>query len=124
MSVAGTPRAFSIEGVSYDLAADVNVSRLLSTYENSKIPTSGKAMTKKVKRVPTAESVVLITNETEKEQLRTLAEQIADVKFSFTWLSGDVVKCEGTFNIESDESEENRTTIVVHPADRWTHFPA
>lgn len=121
---AGTPRAFTIEGISFDLAADVNISRLLSTYENSKIATSGKAMTKKVKRVPTAESVVLITTEAEKEQIRVFAEQLEDVKFSITWLNGDVIKSEGTFNIESDESEEQRTTLVLHPSDRWTFFPA
>jgi hypothetical protein len=121
---AGTPRAFTIEGISFDLAADVNVSRLLSIYENSKIPTSGKAMSKKIKRVPTAESVVLITTEAEKEVLREFAEQIEDVKFSFTWIAGDVVKSQGNFNIEGDESEENRTTIVVNPSDRWTFFAA
>lgn len=121
---AGTPRAFTIEGLSFDLAADVNVSRMLSQYENSKIPTSGKAMTKQVKRVPTAESVVLITSEYEKDVLRSLSEGMEDLKFSFTWISGDVVKSEGIFNIESDESEENRTTIVIHPSDRWTFFPA
>jgi hypothetical protein len=124
MGTAGTPRAFSIEGIGFDLAFDVNISGLMSIYENSKVATSGKAMTKKVKRVPTAESVVLITDWAAKEQLRVFSEQIEDVKFSITYISGDVLKCEGTFNIESDESEENRTTIVIHPADRWTHFPA
>jgi hypothetical protein len=124
MSVAGTPRAFTIEGIPFDLAADVNVSRMLNGYENSKIATSGSAMSKKIKRVPTAESVVLVTNEREKDQLRSFADGLDDLKFSFTWISGDVVKCQGIFNIESDESEENRTTIVVHPTDQWTFFPA
>lgn len=124
MGVAGTPRAFSIEGISFDLAADVNLSGLLSIYENSKIPTSGKAMTKKIKRVLTVENVVLVTDWAAKEVLRTYAEQIEDVKFSFTYPDGSVLKSEGTFNIESDESEENRTTISVHPADRWTYFSA
>lgn len=121
---AGTPRKFTIEGISFDLAGDVNISRMLSIYENSKIPSSGKAMTKKVKRVATAESIVLLTVEREKEQLRVFAEQLEDVKFSITWINGDVVKCEGVFNIESDESEEQRTTIVVHASDRWTFYPA
>jgi len=121
---AGTPRAFSIDGIGFDVAADVNISRLLSTYENSRIATSGKSMSKKVKRIPTAESIVLVTTEVEKLQLVSLSDQLADVKFSITWVSGDVVKCEGSFNIEGDESEENRTTIVVSPADRWTLYPA
>jgi hypothetical protein len=124
MGTAGTPRAFSIEGIGFDLAADVNISGLLSIYENSKIATSGAAMTKKVKRVPTAESVVLITDWAAKEQLRVFAEQIPDVKFSITYAAGDVLKAEGTFNIESDESEENRTTIVIHPTGAWTYFAA
>ncbi len=122
--MAGTPRKFSIEGINFNLAADVNFSGLLNEYENSKIATSGPNITQKVKRVVTLESVVLITNWVEKEQLRTFANQVEDVKFSFTFQEGDTIKSEGTFNIESDESEEDRTTISIHPTGRWTHFPA
>ena len=124
MGTAGSIRAFTIEGIVFDTAADANFSGLLSEYENSKIPTSGLAMTKKIKRVSTVESVTLITDWGSKDTLRAFAEQLADVKFSITYAHGDTLKGEGTFNIESDESEENRTTISIHPSGRWTLYPA
>lgn len=122
MGTSGSIRKFSIDTIGFDVAADANLSGLLSQYENSKIPTSGPAMTKKMKRVPTIESIVLITDGPSKDTLRALNEQLADVSFSVEYASGDIWKADGTFNIESDESEENRTTISLHPTGRWTPY--
>lgn len=121
MAAAGTLRSFTIEGVSFDVVFDVNVSNLLTQFENSKIPTSGPSMTKSVRRVPTAEGIVLITDAATKAVLRDFAEQsiTEDVKFSYTSADGSVYKAVGTFNMESDETEENRTTIHVHPTNGW-----
>lgn len=112
---AGSCRSMTIDGIAFDVAADGNLNDLMTEYENSVIPTSGRGMPKAMKRTPTIEGVVLITDGGSKSTLVTKADGISELKFSITYASGDVKKAQGVFNIESDESEENRTTISIHP---------
>jgi hypothetical protein len=124
MAVAGSVYRFSIDGISFDVAADANLNTIYSEYQNSKIATSGKAMTKKIKQVQKCEGVVLITNWSEKMVLKSLAAQLDDVKFSVTYADGSTAKTQGTFDITGDESEENRTAITIEPSEGWTVFAA
>jgi hypothetical protein len=96
----------------------------MNEYENSVIPTSGVGMLKKMKRVATIEGVVLVTDGGSKSVLVSKADGISELKFSIEYASGDIKKCQGYFNVESDESEENRTTIVIHPTVAPTRFNA
>jgi hypothetical protein len=119
---AGTPRSFSIEGIDFRLAADVNITKMLSRFENSMIATSGISMRKIVRRVPTGEGFVLIANGAEQENLKSWAESLDDLQFSYTTAGGDTYRTVGTFNIDNTETEENRCPIVVHPRDDWTAY--
>jgi len=112
---AGSIRSFSIDGIGFDVAADGNLSDLLDEYENSVIATSGRGMPKKMKRVPTIEGVVLVTSGAEKDVLQGLSNSLDEHSFSVEYASGDIKKISGIFNIESDESEENRTAISLQP---------
>lgn len=122
--VSGSLQSVTIEGVGYDVLGDTNISNPLNKWENDSIPTSGKAIQKKMKRVPAAESCVLGTSWEEKETLMSLADSIDTLKFALKFAGGDILRCEGHFNIDSDESEENRTTIKILPDDGWTVFAA
>lgn len=122
--VAGSIRKLTIEGIPFDVAADGNLSDMMNEFENSAIPTSGIAMPKKVKRVAMIEGVVLITDGGSKDVLVSYADGLAELKFSIEYASGDIKKAQGIFNIESDESEENRTTIAIHPTIAPTRFNA
>lgn len=122
--VSGSLQSCTIEGVGYDVLGDVNISNALNKWENDSIPTSGKAIQKKMRRIPAAESVVLGTSWEEKETLMSLADSLDTLKFALKFAGGDIIRCEGHFNIDSDESEENRTTIKILPNDGWTIFVA
>lgn len=121
---SGTPRKFTIDGIPYRLAADVNVSITPNTFENDFVPTTGDPMEKKVKRIAQAESVTLIVDWAEIVVLRTAADALGDHTFSFTWAGGDVTKCEGIFTIDPKESEENRMNITIKPRGDWDIFAA
>lgn len=113
--LAGSIRKLTIEGIAFDVAADGNLSDLMNEYENSVIATSGVGMIKKLKRVATIEGVVLVTDGAAKDALVSYADGTSSLKFSVEYQSRDVKKAEGIFNIESDESEESRTTISIQP---------
>jgi hypothetical protein len=119
---AGTVRAVKIEGIPYRAAGDINISEILSTWENSMIPTSGKAMRKMVKRIPAREGVVLIVNDDEAEELKTFAESTDDLKLAYVTAGGSEYKSEGTIEIENRETEENRMTTQLLPREKWVKF--
>ena len=88
------------------------------------IPTSGKAMQKKMKVVPILESVILILNAEEMISVQSYADGLDLVKISYTTAAGDVYRCTGQINIDTHETEEGRATCTVMPEEDWIPFPA
>jgi len=120
--VSGSNRKFTAEGISFRVAADANFTEMISKFENSMIATSGKNMRKMVKRVTSREGVVLVTNAAERDVLKSFAEQLDPVAFTYTNAAGDKYRCTGSLEIENNETEENRTTCQVLPDEDWTTF--
>lgn len=119
---AGSIRKLTIEGISFDVAADATFSEVFTIFENAMIPTSGAAMRKMTKRIPTVEGVVLITDADERLVLKDFAEGIDNVKITYQNAATDSYRCEGTIEIEGNETEENRTACTIQPAGDWTKF--
>jgi hypothetical protein len=121
-NIVGSLRDFQVNGISYRVAFDANLTEIFTKFENSLIATSGLSMRKMMKRVPSREGMVLITNSAEREQLKLFAESTEDLEMSYTTAAGDTYSAVGTFEIENNESEENRTTLQLLPNDDWTLF--
>lgn len=120
----GTIRKFTIEGISYNVAGDADLSLKPNSYENSKIPTSGDAMTKQERVVATCEGVVLIITPSQLAELVSFADDPSDKQMSFTERDGSEWKSQGTFNIENRTTMEGRASLQLHPTTDWTLFPA
>lgn len=123
-NVVGTPRNIMIEGITYRLAADVNISQILSIYENTMIPTSGPAMLQKMKRTSNFESVVLLTNPEEADQIKLFADSTELLNMSVTLADGSSYATRGQINFENRETDTGRTTIVIMPEEDWVLFAA
>lgn len=127
MSNVGTIRKVVIDGVTYDVPADINITFNRSSFETEGTPTSGKTMIKKTRRVPTIESLTLMTTPAEMESLNDIAEGLPDVTFSVELADGSVYKSSGQINYENYESEVGKSTITFIPAktkNAWTSFLA
>ena len=120
--VAGSIRKFTIEGISFDVAADSTFSETFTTYENAMVATSGKGMRKMTKRIPAVEGVVLITDADERLVLKDFAEGLDNIKITYQNAAQDSYRCEGTIEFENNETEENRTSCTIQPAGDWTKF--
>lgn len=118
----GTIRKFTVEGISYDLMADVDVKEIYTRYENSGIATSGNTAIKKVRRATVREGFTLLTDGDEREELKHFAESIDLLKFSYTNMAGDTYKCKGQMNIEDNSTADSKTTVNVIPEDDWIKF--
>ena len=124
VDVSGSIRKFTLEGISFRVSADTNVSRKPTNVENDMIPTSGSSMQKKTRMTPKAEGFNLIVNGEEMETIKSFAEGLDKIKVSYETAGGDVYRCEGQIEVESHESEENKATVTVLPDGDWTAFTA
>lgn len=118
----GTLRNVTLEGITYLAAADVAVSQILSKYEKAMIPTSGRAVMQMTKRIPAAESVVLITTEDEAEQLKNFANSTEEIQMQYTTAKNKTYMAVGTIEFENRETDTGRTTIQMLPNDDWVLF--
>jgi hypothetical protein len=127
MPNSGTIRSLTIDGVTYDVPADINITFNISSFETEGVPTTGRTMMKKTRRVPTQEGIVVMTSPAEMVALKEKAESLAEKTFSVELADGSIFKTAGEFNYENVETEENRSSIIIIPnkcKDAWTEFLA
>jgi hypothetical protein len=122
--VTGTPRKVTLDGITFDVFADTNIKEVGSKWENAAVPTSGRNMHKMTKRVESREGITLATNGAERDILKELSERNTDFPMSYELASGDVYRATGWIEFESRETEENRSTVMLHPRTDWSAFLA
>jgi hypothetical protein len=120
--IIGSLRKFTLDGISFRVAADANVKRKPFKLENSMIPTSGKSIRQSKHVVPTAEGFDLILNAEEAEVLKGLIEGGDVLKVSYTTADGSVYRCTGQVSMDGHETETGKASLTVHPDDDWTVF--
>jgi hypothetical protein len=122
--ITGTLRKVTLDGVTFDVMADTNVTEVGSAWQNEAVPTSGRNLKKMTRRVEAREGVVLACNGSEREVLKDLAERTADFPMSYETAAGDVYRATGWIEFENRETEEGRATIQMHPRNGWESFLA
>jgi hypothetical protein len=122
--IVGTPRKFTINGISFDVDAEASISWSATIWENSMLPTSGKGIMKKVKRIPSMESVTLVVSMEEVDMIRVMSDELKEHKFGVVFADGSEAKAEGAIVPEQYESGEGKFTIQVQPSGDWTIIPA
>ena len=120
MSVSGTPRVLELDGVAFNLMADVDVSEMGGAVEVEMVPTSGESMKKMTRRSQTRESVVVACSDEERELLQTLSERVDNFPMSYTTAAGGNYHATGSIEFETRTLSENRATIKLLPIDNWT----
>lgn len=124
VDIAGTPKKLILNGITFDFAADTNISEIGSSYENEVIVTSGRNILKQTKRSANREGVTIIANGAERELLEELAESATPFSMSYELASGDVYRTVGWIEFENRETEENRATLQLLPQTKWESFKA
>lgn len=122
--VAGSIRKVTLDGTTFDVMADANITETGSAWQNEAIPTSGRNLKKMTRRPENREGVVLACNGTERELIKELAERTTDFPMSYETAAGDVYRASGWIEFENRETEESRATIQMHPRSTWESFVA
>lgn len=120
--VSGSIKRLILDGVSYNVPGDVNITEVNSQYEVTDVPTSGGSLKKMVRRTETRENVVVIASSQEQEDLKELSERVVDFPMSYELADGSVYRTTGFIALENRDTEEYRATLKLFPRDSWELF--
>ena len=117
MSVVGSIKRVTVDGLSFDVMADSNFTQNNSKFDNEGVATSGKNLQKKTARVQMIESVSIATDEDEDRQLQLLADTNDEYPLSYETAAGRVYRATGFIKYENRETETGTTKIQLIPTD-------
>jgi hypothetical protein len=120
----GSLRKCVLDGVTYDVMGDCNITFKNCGRETEFISTSGKTLYKLKKLVKSVENMELGTTPQEHDAIAALAESLAEITLSFTLADGTVYKGKGMIGYEGYESDSGKTKIKLIPNGDWTPFYA
>ena len=123
-NIVGAIRRVTLDGVTYDVFPDANVSEVGAKWKNEPVPTSGRTLRKMTKQTESRTGIALACNGAERDVLKALAENTDDFTMSYETACGDVYRCKGFIDFETRETEEGRAMISMHPRDAWEAFLA
>lgn len=126
MRVSGTLRKVTIDGLTYTVAADVDVT-INSNIEKEGLPTSGLTMMKYTKKNPDIENIVLSVEPSEYETLMLASENLNPFPMSLALADNSVFRAVGSINVDSYTNADSIATIKMIPNNanlRWELFAA
>lgn len=125
MSTAGPQLGTQIDGTSYDVKADSDLTQN-SEQEVEGIKTSGPTLFKSTGKVPTAEGQELIVDSVAKQTLEDLAnfkKTSGTYAISWTEADGTVNSGQGRINIVGRTTQENTMAVTYIPKTKFDVFP-
>ena len=123
--IAGSLRKVSIDGTSFDVMADADITEVGSQFLNESIPTSGRNMRKMTKRAQTRDGIVIAANPAEQARLKEIADSLDLVPLSYTRADGSKFTTpQGWIEFESLTTMENRAAVKFHEQTSWELFVA
>ena len=122
LNVSGSLRKLFIDGVSFNIAGDVDIDEKFSKYETDSIAGSGVSMKKMVRISVETSDITLLTNAEERSKLKEYSERVENYPMSYTNAAGDTYRSTGFIKVDSNKSADNRTTISMVPENDWEVF--
>lgn len=121
MSVSGTPRKFTFDGITYNVKADANVSRNPEQTVEGLRHTGGVSFQETLENAE-LESLSLDLSVAEYEQLNAAANSGVHPA-SFEYASGDVLRADARVVLGAHESQTNKCDINAIPqGGTWEPF--
>lgn len=123
--VVGTPQEIMLDGTSFDVKADADITINPVPSENEGIPTSGRTFKKVTRKSADAESIPFEIEAVEIDILVELHERVDPFPISLTMADGSSHKTTGWINFENYTTAEGTAPITVIPdssVDPWERF--
>lgn len=124
VDAVGSIRKVTLDGVTFNAAADADLSQIRGRFTNEAIATSGSNMKKQTARVEEVTGVDLVTNGAEFDALKALSERTKDFPMSYTTAAGDVYRASGWIDLEKRQTSDGKTSVKLIPRQSWEPFLA
>ena len=125
--VTGTPEEIVLDGISFDVKADADITINVVSTENEGTPTTGRTFKKVVRKSANAESIPFVVETEELDTLAELHKRIEPFPISLGLADGSSHKTTGWINLENYTTAEGTTPVTVIPdrsVDPWERFAA
>ena len=123
MSVSGSVRGFSHDGIPYRVAADANIN-LNDVNSTENLATSGENLHKITKEPGDAEAIKLTLSPSEYAILSASNAELDAKTISYTMADGSEFKAQGRLTLGQYASEDASCEVTAHPLTAWTPFTA
>ncbi len=123
MSKSGTPRKVTIDGETFNVAADANFAQTPGQ-TNEGVRHTGGTLMKTTLEVENVESVTLIADGTQFKSLQEKVKRNVNYPMSYELASGDVYRAVGMISLDNRETEETRVDLTLIPDGVWEEFLA
>jgi hypothetical protein len=121
--LAGSITKVAINGVTYRVATDADLSRPGGKFKNEAMASSGGNFRKMTKQPEEVKSCVLLVNADEAATLKALNDGIVNVTLSYTNAAGDSFKAaSGWINFDTWTTQDSKATLSMFPSDTWESF--
>lgn len=120
----GTLRKVVLDGRTFDVFPDVDITFNISKYTIEGIATTGRTLMKRTKRVQTIEGLTIATNPAELVALKNMADSLPDKTLSLELADGSVFKGSGQINFENYTSADGKSNVQLIPKNGWDEFLA
>lgn len=121
--MAGSIRKVTLDGQTFNVAADANFSQN-AAQEKEGIPHTGGTTIKTTIKTATVESVDLIVDGQQFADLNELGARNIAFPMSYEEESGDVYRAQGQINIDARETETTKVSVTMIPVTKWEPFLA
>ena len=115
MSVSGSGRGVTIDGIQYRVTADNDMTGKFSSFENENLPTSGESISKKTIVSPNLEGIELAVSADEIESLKESAAKSTDYSLSYNAADGTEWKAQGKINLGDYSSADGKAEVTLMP---------
>ncbi len=117
--MSGSIRSLVLDKINFDVAVDSDFDRK-PTQTIEAQPTSGKTNFKRTKENPNVESVDIIADGTDRENILELAESVPSFDIAYTNAEGDSYTGKGLITITADNTQDNKISIMLLPENGFT----
>lgn len=121
MAISGSVKKVTLDGVTFYIKADSDPSHV-GDFETEGIRHSGGTLMKKTLAVANIESVDLVVDAVDEQNLRDLADRTDNFSMSITYSDDSIKTAAGQINIDSSTAQENTLTIMMIPDGKWDIF--
>lgn len=118
----GTLKKLTIDGETFNVAADGKMDFTVGQYEIEGQATTGETLMKMTKRPENMEGLELTGTPSMLERLRPKANSLVDVTLAVTTIDGATYRGTGRITADKWDSSTGKVSVNLIPSDEWTAF--